>query len=269
MKRILLALTALLLAVSLWGCDMQGLLNEFLETEPTAPERELNSILEALDDTEGGIQLSVHTDDGDVYGPYVLDSLPALDNATGREVSQPTGLGRYDNWLVMTAGDGDTVLTVYVGNRDMLCMEQDEQRQFYRDESSTLARPLRRIFDTLEYEAAVMRVLPPLPGAAVALREYGSAAYPEIRRNLAPGSIYRFRDYDLLDYQMLEATDTDLTGTIVYAVLPDAPDSLLFEQGEPIEEAPYEGYVLMRETVHLELSDDGYWYQINETDPAE
>ena len=266
MKKLYLMMTALFLAVTLSGCGLQEMLNEFLETEPTAPERELNSILESLDDMAGGISLSVHTDDGKIYGPYKLDRLPELDNATGRPVEEPTGLGRYDNWLVLTAGDGDAILTVYVGNRDMLCMEKYGNRDFYRDESSTLARPLRRVFDKLEYESIEMRVLPPLPGAAPALREFASAAYPEYRKNLAPGSIYGYRDYDLFDYDVLESTETTLTGKIVYAALPDAEDSLLPEQAEVMEDEGYEGYVLVTETVHLELREDGFWYR---TDPIE
>ena len=47
---------------------------------------------------------------------------------------------------------------------------------------------------------------------------------------------------------------------IVYMVLPDADDSVLFDQGELLEEVPYEGYVLVTETVYLELDSDGYWY---------
>lgn len=270
MKKILLILTALALAVSLCGCGLQEMLgdflNDYLETEPTAPEQELNSILETLDDIKGGISLSVHTDDGDVYGPYELDRLPELDTAMGRPVEQPTGLGRYDNWLVLTAGDGDALLTVYVGNRDMVCLEEDGNREFYRDESSSLARPLRRIFDTLEYEATEVRVMPPLPGAAVALREFASAVYPELRKNLAPGSIYGFKDYDLFDYDVVESTNTTLTGTIVYAALPDALDSPILEQGELMEDEGYEGYVLITETVHLEHREDGFWYR---TDPIQ
>lgn len=264
MKRIFLILISLLLAFSLCGCQIQDLvqdkLKELLATEPTAPERELNSILEVLDDTQGGISLSVHTVDGDIYGPYELDKLPELDIATGREVAKPSGLGRYNNWLVMTAGEGDAVLTVYVGNRDMLCLEEDGQREFFRDESSTLARPLRRCFDALEYDAQTFRVLPVVASASGTLREYASKAYPDIRKNLAPGSIYGFRDYDLMEYQLVESTASFLSGTIVYAALPDAEDSVLYKQGEILEEAPYEGYVLITETVCLELGDDGYWY---------
>lgn len=266
MKKIFLMMTALILAVSLCGCGLQEMLNEFLETEPTAPEQALNGILDALDDIDGGISLSVHTDDGDVYGPYQIDKLPELDTAMGRPVEQPTGLGRYDNWLVLTAGDGDAVLTVYVGNRDMLCMEEDGHREFYRDESGSLARPLRRVFDALEYGAAEIRVVPPLPGPAPALREFASSVYPELRKNLAPGSIYGFQDYDLVDYNVLESTSTTLTGTIIYAALPDAQDSILLEQGEMMEDEGYEGYVLVTETVHLELREDGSWYR---TDPLE
>lgn len=266
MKKIGLMITALLLVFCLAGCDLQAMVNEFLETEPTAPEQELNSILEDLNRMRGGVYLSVHTDDGDVYGPYKLDKLPELDTAMGRPVEQPTGLGRYDNWLVLTAGDGDAALTVYVGNRDMVCMEKLGHRDFYRDESSSLARPLRRIFDQLEYDSVVMRVMQPLPGAGAVLREFASVAYPTLRKNLAPGSIYRFRDYDLLDYDVEEYTATTLTGTIVYAALPDAQDSLLLDEGEVLEDEGYEGYVLITETVHLELREDGYWYR---TDPIE
>lgn len=266
MKRIILILISLLIVFGLCGCQIQDhvqdKLNELLATEPTAPERELNSILEVLDDTQGGISLSVHTDDGDIYGPYELDKLPELDAATGREVAKPTGLGRYDNWLVLTAGEGDAVLTVYVGNRDMLCLEADGQREFFRDESSTLARPLRRCFDTLEYEAKTFRVQPVVASASGALREFASKAYPDIRKNLAPGSIYGFRDYDLMEYQVVESTASSLTGTIIYAALPDAEDSVLYEQGKLLEESPYEGYVLITETVHLEHREDGYWYLV-------
>ena len=263
MKRILLTLIALLLAVSLCGCDqIQGMLNQFRETEPTAPERELNSILEALDHTPGGIFLSVHTDDGDIYGPYELDRLPELETAIGREVAKPTGLGRYDNWLVMSAGAGDPVLTVYVGNRDMLCLEQDSSRKFFRDESSTLARPLRRCFDKLEYEDQTFRVLPVVATPSGTLREFASNAYPSIRKNLAPGSIYGFRDYDLMEYEVLESTASSLTGTVVYAALPDSEDSVLYGQGELLTQAPYEGYVLITETVRLEHREDGYWYLV-------
>lgn len=266
MKKIYLMMTALILALSLCGCGLQEMLNEFLETEPTAPEQVLNGILEDLDDMAGGISLSVHTDDGEIYGPYNLDKLPELDTAMGRPVEQPTGLGRYDNWLVLTAGDGNATLTVYVGNRDMLCLEESGHREFYRDETSCLARPLRRVFDALEYGALEIRVNPPLPGAAAALREFASSAYPEQRKSLAPGSIYGFRDYDLLDYDVEESTNTTLTGTIVYATLPDAKDSILLEQGKLMEDEGYEGYVLITETVHLELREDGSWYR---TDPIE
>lgn len=258
MKKIIIMLTVAALVLSLSGC---ALLEDLVEPTPTAPEQELNSILDALDGMSGGISLSVHTDDGDVYGPYELDRLPELDTAIGRPVEDPTGLGRYDNWLVLTAGDGDASLTVYVGNRDMVCMEEYGHREFYRDESSSLARPLRRIFDTLEYAASQVRLLPPLPGAAVALREFASAAYPQQRQNLAPGSIYGFRDYDLLDYDVVESTDTTLTGTIVYAALPDAADSPILEEGTLMDESPYEGYVLITETVHMELREDGFWYR--------
>lgn len=261
MKRMLMTLVALVMAVSLCGCaQIQGMLNEFLETEPTAPERELNSILEVLEDAPDGITLSVHTDDGDVYGPYELDKLPELDTAIGREVGKPNGLGRYDNWLVLSAGDYDASLMVYVGNRDMLCLEQDGQREFFHDESSTLARPLRRCFDTLEYEAAVLRVEPVVHTASGILRAFATEAYPNLRMGLAPGSIYGFRDYDLMEYELLDSTESYLMGKIVYTALPDAEDSLLFEQGELLKEEPYEGYVLITETVHLELRDDGYWY---------
>lgn len=261
MKRMIVTLTALLLAISLCGCDqIQGMLDEIRQTEPTAPERELNSILEALDDTGGGISLSVHTNDGHIYGPYELDQLPELDKALGRQVDEPTGLGRYDHWLVMTAGEGDAVLKVYVGNRDMLCLEEDGNREFFRDESRTLARPLRRCFDALEYEAAVLRVDPVVPTASGILRAFASEAYPQMRMGLAPGSIYGFRDYDLMEYELLESDETSITGKIVYMVLPDADDSVLFYQGELLEEEPYEGYVLVTETVHLELESDGYWY---------
>jgi len=266
MKKILLMMTALILAVSLCGCGLQEMLNEFLETEPTAPERELNSILESLDDMAGGISLSVHTDDGKIYGPYKLDKLPELNDATGRPVEQPTGLGRYDNWLVLTAGNGDATLTVYVGNRDLLCMQKYGSTDYYLDESATLARPLRGIFDRLEYESIEMLIQPPLPGPAPALREFASTVYPQLRKELAPGSIYGFRDYDLFDYDVVEYTDTTLTGTIIYAALPDADDSILLEQGEVMEDEGYEGYVLVTENVHLELREDGFWYR---TDPIQ
>lgn len=269
MKKIGLMLTALFLAFCLAGCDLQALVNDFLATEPIAPERELNSILEDLDRMSGGVFLSVHTDDGVVYGPYKLDRLPELEPAVGRPVEEPSGLGRYDNWLVLSAGNGDAVMTVYVGERDMLSMEKYGNRDFYWDESSSLARPLRRIFDQLEYDSVVMRVMQPLPGADAVLREFASVAYPTLRKNLAPGSIYRFRDYDLLDYNVDEYTATSLTGTIVYAALPDAQDSFLFDEGKLVEDDGYEGYVLITETVHLELRADGYWYRMTETDPAE
>ena len=261
MKRVIMMLTALLLAVSLCGCDqIRGIVDEIRQTEPTAPERELNSILEQLDDAHDGIYLSVHTDDGDVYGPYELDKLPELDTAIGHEVKDPVGLGRYDNWLVLTAAEGNPILKIYVGNRDMLCLEEDGQQEFYREESSSLARPLRRCFDALEYEAAVVRVEPVVQTASGILRALATEAYPNFRMQLAPGSIYGFRDYVLMEYELLESDETSITGKIVYMALPDADDSVLFEQGELLEEEPYEGYVLVTETVYLELESDGYWY---------
>lgn len=266
MKKMLLMITALILALSLCGCGLQEMLDDFLGTEPTAPEQTLNGILKDLDDMAGGISMSVHTDDGDVYGPYKIDKLPELDTAIGRPVEEPTGLGRYDNWLVLTAGDGDVTLTVYVGNRDMLCMEEYGHRDFYRDESGSLARPLRRIFDALEYSAAVIQVQPVVHTPSGVLRAFATEAYPKLRMGLAPGSIYGFRDYDLMEYTLEESTDTTLSGTIVYAALPDCDDSALLDQGELLEEAPYEGYVLITETVHLELREDGLWYR---TDPVQ
>lgn len=261
MKKIGLLVTVMLLAVSLWGCGFADALSEFLDTQPTVPEQELNGILDALDDMSGGISLSVHTDDGDIYGPYKLDRLPELDKAMGRPVEAPTGLGRYDNWLVLTAGNGDAVMTVYVGNRDMVCMEKYGHRDFYRDDSGSLARPLRRCFDKLEYEAAVLRVEPLVHTPSGVLRAFATDAYPALRMSLAPGSIYGFQDYDLMDYELLEATATTLTGTVVYAALPDAEDSPIYGEGKLLEEAPYEGYVLITETVDLELHEDGFWYR--------
>lgn len=263
MKKICLLLTVLILTSSLCGCAR---LEDLLETQPTAPERELNSILETLDRVRGGISLSVHTKDGREFGPFELDELPEMDPATGREVERPSGLGRYDNWLVLSAGDGDVTLTVYVGDQDLVCLEKYGHREYYRDESGDLARPLRRIFDALEYADSQVPVSPPHPGAAVALREYASAVYPQQRKALSPGSGYRFQDYDLFEYDIIESTAATLTGTIVYAALPDGQDSPILELGELMEDEGYEGYVLVTETVHMELREDGFWYR---TDPVQ
>lgn len=266
MKRILPAVMAIVLILCLSGCSLQGQLEDQRPTEPTAPAQALNSLLDGL---AGPLSFAVHTTDGDVSGPYQVEELPELGTAMGRPVEQPSGLSRYKHWLVVSAADGDAVLTVYVGDRDILCLESDGNREYYVDESGSLARSLRQIFDELEYASAELRVLPPLSGAAVALREFASSAYPEVRKNLAPGSIYRFRDYDLFDYDLTEYTDSTLTGSIVYAVLPDTADSPIYDQGELLDDPGYEGYVLVTETVRLERHDDGYWYRITETDPAE
>lgn len=263
MKKIYLLLTAALLAVNLCGCGVLEELSAYLDTRPTEPERELGSVLAALEDAPGGYSLCVHTKDGGLYGPYDLPALPELGHARGRSVEDPMGLGRYDHWMTVVSKDGSTTLTVYVGEQDLFCLDRNGRQEYYQDSEGTITRTLRQCFDRIEYEAAQLRVEPVFPGADGALREFASAAYPEMRRNLAPGSIYGFRDYDLMEYTLDESTETTLSGTIVYAALPDSEDNAILDQGELLDEAPYEGYVLITETVHLQLRDDGFWYRVD------
>lgn len=266
MKKIFLTLVAAALALSLCGCELLDELEGFLESKPTEPAQNLNTVLSVLDDTIGGFSLSVHTKDGDLFGPYDLNALPEFENAQGHRVDDPVGLGRYDHWMTVISKDGNVRLTVYVGDEDIFCLERNGQQEYYMDDQGLITRPLRHCFDRLEYTASEIRVQPPFPGAAVALREFASVAYPEYRQKLAPGSIYGFQDYDLLSYDVTESTDATLTGTIVYAALPDAADSLILELGEPLEDDGYEGYMLITETVQLELREDGFWYR---TDPIQ
>ena len=53
MKKTLRIGTALLLALCLSGCGIVNQLEDYLATDPTAPEQELNGILETLDDMAG------------------------------------------------------------------------------------------------------------------------------------------------------------------------------------------------------------------------
>ena len=247
MKRMIPLLLCLLM-LGLWGCEIR-------QADQPGPLLELEDVSAAL---EGAVVLSVHTKKGEVFGPYQVEQLQLPDKPMGRLVENPSGLGRYTHWLVIEAGDA--AITVYIGERNLICLEENDQQVFYQEEDGALALSLRHSFDEAEFEAQVFRVMPVVAGASGALREYAGNAYPSIGTALAPGGIYRFRDYDLMDYQVESSGGSTMTGTFVYTVLPDSEDSVLYDRGELLEEAPYEGYVLITERVMLEHREDGYWY---------
>ena len=265
-KGIAIVLVAIFL-LCLGGCADIEL--PVIETEPVIIQ-DLVKVPQMLYLPTGSLSLSLTDANGNVSGPYVTMEIPEHLSLGLCTVLDDVNVSKYDRFLTIESGDGAIRLTIYDSYRDILCVESGGTISYFRDSDGTTFDGLRQDFDTIEYEA---RRMPSFYyyESGDPLREFAGSVYPAFRTGLSYGSRFRYEDYDLIFCRADEQTETTITGEIGYFAIID--QQILPEDAEA-GTGSHEGWYFIRESVKLELQDDGAWHQVEEfslteTDPTE
>jgi len=233
-------------------------------TVPTEPKLTMNAgtVFQNIFAVNRVMKMELCFADGTVVGPYTAFGL-----STNLKLTMPNSVSEIEapdlssctEWLVFSSGDGSIRLTVYKGAPDILCYEKDGETVYYQAGAGE-AQYLRGIFDSNEKYARGGAVFAASGSAEQVLKSFAETAYPEYRNAMAPGSIYRFTDYEVLEVSLEDAKDSALLGKITYAAKPERFSP--FVMGIPMEDEAYAGWSRFEETVALERGQDGNWYEI-------
>lgn len=262
MKRVL-AFILIPLVLCLCGCEIAQPLVSIFSSTPTGDAVDLLESLERIYDGRNAVEMALHTADGSVYGPYTAFELPEDIHLEGYLLEKEPNLNGYDTWLTVESESTRASLTVYYGFRDLFCFTYNGERYYYRDSGSNPEETLQREFYIMEFlDKRSAEFASELHTADAVLRKYANTVYPQLQEALSPDSVFRLDQYDLMDYSLLESTDTTIVGTITYTAKPANENSTAAQHGEPLEGKEYEGMLLFTETVTLEKAEDGHWHRV-------
>lgn len=201
--------------------------------------------------------------DGTVYGPlqlYVVPTNLKFLNPDGVTQIEAPELSSYAQWLIFRSGDDSIRLTVYHGAPDILCYEENGEITYYQAAEEAFDF-FRSTFDPLE-KATLGRIAFSSDSTGEALlKAYAETAYPASLAQLAPESMYRYTDYEVLSVTVEEAADTALTGTFTYVAKPERV-SMLLADDMIVQSGDYKGWYQFEVPVALELRQDGQWHEI-------
>lgn len=233
-------------------------------TEPEAPKMNATGIFQELLGAGGCFAAELCTKDGTAYGPLQLYAVPTnlkFLNPDGLTQIEAPELSSYPQWLVFRSGDDSTRLTVYHGAPDILLYEKNGDTTYYQAGEEAFDF-FRSTFDNLE-KATLGRIAFTSDSTGEALlKAYAETAYPAFLAQLAPESMYRYADYEVLSVTVEEAADGILTGKFSYAAKPERIAPIIHTDDMIIQSGDYKGWYQFEVPVALELRQDSQWHEI-------
>lgn len=262
MKRMMAVLLAAVCLLS--GCALTG---QQTTTAPAVPiEMDAASVFRTMFAVSDCIAMELHFADGTAYGPYFSYSLPRELKLEADKLTEipAVDLSGYTEWLTVGAKDGSVRLTVYRGSPDVLCYQEGGAYQYYQAPENT-EQTLREVFDRAQKQTrGRISFFSGRSGKAI-LDAYAETALPSYLYEMAPGSMYRIKDYEARSVKLDGKTGKVLLGTVTFAVKPDRPDIGQVPELGTFKKAE-DGWCLYEKQIFIEHQEDGKWHEISAGD---
>lgn len=198
---------------------------------------------------------------------WFYDSLRAkVNNYTWTELDTPLPEDS-GYWVTVFSGDKTRIMTFNAGG--LVCYQSEETSIWWQTEpigmyTMPLAEELRREYDNLE--ASYTRIVFAMDGTAEEAADFFvHTAYGFRMMNLAPGSSYGILDYEVVDWNVMEVSESGdaVVGRFECAFTPCDPMSPNIWAGNTGEgTGKFEGKLTYSREFVLQLQEDGLWHCI-------